>query len=153
MQFEWTVYNDQDAKLVDSWLDKNTVKATGLDEDWQSFYDYWTKENLNENVKSFCYIISEGNKPFAVIFLAVVDDVLILSEFIVAPEMRDKGYGLAVICDLINNYSKISVENISCIQAVIFPGNKASKKVFEKAGFMLVREQDEGDALDYEYKI
>ncbi len=153
MNFQWRKYQDGDAKFVDSWLDRKAIKSTGLDDGWEVFYNYWTKENTEEKVASHCYIISNDNKPFAVVFLVVIDKLLIVSQLIISPKMRGKGYGTQIIKKLLNDSIKILNTEIITVQAVIFPSNKASQKVFEKSGFTVESVHDDGDALNYEYKI
>lgn len=45
MNFCWKPYCPNDAGLVDSWLDASAIHATGLEDGWQSFYDYWMTES------------------------------------------------------------------------------------------------------------
>ncbi len=152
MIFQWTEYKDADAALVDSWLDDYAVNETGLDEGWQTFYDYWTKENVDSAVENFCYIISKNNKPFSVIFLAVIEkQELLISEFIVSPTERGKGYGSAVLKELLLNCREMINANISVAKTVIYPSNIPSKKAFEKAGFKLYSVHPDGDATEYEF--
>ncbi len=148
--FEWTSYTNTHAELVDSWLDKDAVRKTGIEDGWQSFYDYWTKECPNVAGKSFCYIISKSGVPFGVMFLATIGDTLLISEFIVAPKMRGKGYGAAVIADLVANCESLSDKKISTVHAVIYPSNIPSQKAFEKAGFIHTSTHPDGDAFNYE---
>ncbi len=153
MQFEWRIYRDEDAVIVDSWLDDYAIRKTGLDNGWQNFYNYWTKENPDDNAKDYCFIISESNEPFAIIFAAVIGAELIISEFIVAPKKRSKGSGTAIISELMENSSQLLGIEITSAQTVIYPSNIASQRAFEKAGFMLVSQSPDGDALNYKYAV
>lgn len=42
---EWQDYTKEYAALVNSWLDADTVRLTGLDEGFEAFYQYWQKES------------------------------------------------------------------------------------------------------------
>ncbi len=153
MQFRWRNYISADAVLVDSWLDDYAVNETGLDDGWKSFFDYWQDENPKYGATGFCLIAEENNVPFAVIYIGVIKNEAVISEYIVSPDMRGKGYGTAALKDIIINSNELLGTNIDVIQAVIYPSNKASQKAFEKAGFVKTSTHSDGDALNCELKL
>ncbi len=152
MQFRWHKYKNEDASLVDLWLDDYAVNETGLDDGWQSFYDYWQEENPKYGATGFCLIAEENNVPFAVIYIGVLKKEAVISEYIVSPDMRGKGYGTAALKDIIVNSNELLGTNIDVIQAVIYPSNIASQRAFEKAGFIKTSTHPDCDAFDYEYR-
>lgn len=154
MKFKWEKYNSTHEKLVNSWLDDIAVKFTGLDDGWNEFYRYWMQEaKADETCEDFCFIVSECDVPFAVIYVAVQLSELTISECIVAPSKRGKGYGSAAIKEFIDNCPLLTGKNIIKAHAVIYPNNKASQKAFEKAAFTFVSAHPDGDAWNYEYII
>ncbi len=153
MQFDWKHYSNDDAKLVDSWLDDSAIRETGLDEGWQAFYDYWMTENPSIEEKDCCFIISHDKIPFAVIYLAIIDHCITISEYVVAPNKRGMGYGTAAIKELLNHSIHLLNIHASVAKAVIYPNNIASIKAFEKAGFLFDPKHSDGNAYYYEYKF
>ncbi len=155
MRFRWRNYDSSDAGLVDSWLDGDAVRQTGLDDGWQSFYDYWMAQSRAGEGKDRCFLLWQGNMPFAVMYLCVLGGEMILSELVVAPGMRGRGYGTAVIMELLENAVMLVGTPVCAVKAAIFPGNLASVRAFEKAGFSLVSRQRDawGDSLHYAYRF
>ncbi len=151
MRFRWEHYQDTQEALVDSWLDEAAVNFTRLDDGWKVFYDYWMQEaKESSNCKDYCFIVSENNIPFCVIYAATQDSQLTISEFVVDPDKRGKGYGSAAIKELMDHCSVLVGDHIRVAKAVIYPSNVVSQKVFEKAGFAYVSAHPDGDAWYYE---
>ncbi len=155
MRFGWKPYCPGDAGLVDSWLDASAIHATGLEDGWQSFYDYWMTESAAGEGKDRCFLISYQADPIAVMYIAAMGREITVSEFIVRPSMRGKGYGTAVIAELLTHAGQLLHTSAGLAKAVIFPGNLASIRAFEKAGFVCASENhdDCGDSLNYEYML
>ncbi len=153
MQFDWKQYTSNDAALVDSWLDDCAVRGTGLENGWHHFYNYWMTENPSAEAKDRCFLISHENTPFAVMYLAIIDNCITISEYVVSPNKRGMGYGTAVIEELLHHSAQLLNINASVAEAVVYPNNIASKKAFENAGFMLVSKHSDGDAYYYRYKF
>ncbi len=144
-------YKDSDAKIVDTWLDSDAVRFTGIDNGWQEFYDYWIKCAENNSIKDiYCYTAYNSNFPIGVIFIGTEKNILTISELIIAPELRRKGYGSKVLNTLILSIASIIGRNFDTAKAVIFPSNLASQRCFEKAGFKKVGMHPDGDAVYYE---
>ncbi len=155
MRYNWKPYGSNDANLVDSWLDEDAVRNTGLEDGWQHFYAYWTAESRTGEGKDCCFLISLGNTPFAVMYVAIEDGGMVISEYVVAPAMRGKGHGTAALKELLDNSAQLLNTGVSLAKAVVFSNNKASAKCFEKAGFVPVLRHgdDAGAALYYEYRL
>lgn len=153
MRYCWKPYCDDDAELVDSWLDDHAIRETGLDDGWQHFYDYWMTESRTGEGKDCCFLISHEKIAFAVMYIAIVGCEMMISEYLLAPDMRGRGHGTAVIKELLDYASRLLDTKVTVAKAVIFPNNIASIKAFEKAGFVLVSKyhDDFGDGLHYEY--
>lgn len=153
MRFHWMDYHDKYAALIDSWLDETARRYTGCDDGWDSFYQYWVNSGdmaLNNNF--WCKIIWDGDMPFAVIAFSAEDDTYTIMEYVVAPDVRGKGVGARALCELLENGREILGQDIQRAQAVIYPANTASKKAFEKAGFVWDHTHPDGDAEIYIYK-
>ena len=46
MNYQWRDYEPCGMTFVEAWLDEQAVAATGLDEGFRSFYEYWVKEEV-----------------------------------------------------------------------------------------------------------
>lgn len=152
MKFIWKDYKQPVMSFVEEWLDAEAIKATGLDDGWQDFYEYWLNEEYNILGKNYwCKVVFEETVPFAVIALGFFENRLIIMELVINPEMRSKGKGTALMKELLNNGKEIIGTQIANAEAVIYPSNIASKKAFEKAGFVFDGAHEDGDALYYRY--
>ncbi len=150
MHFQWKSYTPADAALVDAWLDAEAIRETGIDEGWQTFYDFWMTEHPAEDSRDYCYLVLEKECAFAVIYTSLTNGVLTVSELIVAPEKRGHGLGSALLTELIENADLLLGTVPTAVHAVIFPDNIASQKAFARAGFVLASKHPDGDAWYYE---
>ncbi len=153
MQYNWIPYSNDHASLVDSWLDACAMKETGLEDGWRKFYDYWMTENPSDEGKDCCFLISDDKIPFAVIYIAIMDTNITISEYVVAPNKRGMGYGAAALKEFLDHSVQLLNFNASAAKAVVFSSNIASQKAFEKAGFALASKDLDGAIYYYEYKF
>ena len=152
MEFAWRDYDPETMGFVESWLDESTVKATGLDEGFRDFYEYWVKEDgyhLGENF--WCKVVLQKGQPFAVVAFGKDERRVIIMELLVAPEKRGQGRGTKLLKELLAGEEIIGFA-IERAEAVIFPSNIASQRVFEKVGFRYHHAHENGDAFYYVYE-
>ena len=71
-------------------------------------------------------------------------------EVLVAPEKRGQGKGSALIKELLD-HEEILGFIIQESEAVIYPGNTASQKAFENAGFTHHHNHTDGDGSSMHY--
>lgn len=152
--YRWKKCAAEDCRTIDSWLDEEAVRNTGIDEGWENFASYWHGEVAKSRDKGFFdYIIFFDNTPVAAIAVGWenVNDTksLTVSEFVVAPHMRRMGHGAKILSELLENGGELVGFGIDTAMAVIYPNNTASKRAFEKAGFVFERAHPDGDALYY----
>ena len=153
-RFEWQDYTKNDAALVDSWLDADAVRLTGLDEGFDEFCQYWENESDPARGEYFrCKIVTENQRPFAAIAFGYCSGTVTIMEIVVDPALRGQGRGTAVLREIIKNAADWIKQPISVFEAVIFENNPASQIAFYKAGF--VRNEKDRDrwhkkADDYE---
>ena len=150
----WYDYNPNTMSFVENWLDKSAVDSTGLDEGFRNFYEYWANEDgfiLGENF--WCKVTFEDDKPFAVIAFCQHEHKTIIMEVLVAPEKRGQRKGSTLLKELLNNEEIIGF-TIQKSEAVIYPGNIASQKAFENAGFKYHHNHKDGngDSMNYVYE-
>lgn len=152
MNFDWIDYNPETMCFTESWLDESAVASTGMDEGFRDFYEYWANKDNREQGESFCCkVIFESGEPFAVMALGFYDNQITVMEFVVAPEKRGLGKGTEIIKELTENAEAVSGFTAKKFETVIYPGNKASLKAFEKAGFRHESTHPDGDAMNYVY--
>ena len=153
MSYVWLDYSHADAPTVEAFLDDAARRMTGCEDGWEDYYTYWENHpdtHMGENF--WAKVISLDDTPLAVMALFLHDGVLSVSEYIVAPDLRGKGHGSAILRDLLANSQEVIGAKINCARAVIFPGNEASIRAFEKAGFHFASAHPDGDALCYVYE-
>ena len=136
MRFDWKDYAADTMPFVEDWLDDYAVRMTGMDDGWRSFHEYWITEGGMTSGKDYwCKVVYDQATPFAVIALSLYEETYHVMELLVKPEMRGKGFGTALLRDLLSNGETIIGHRIEKATAVIFPNNPASQKAFERAGF------------------
>ena len=150
MNFAWNDYCYEYVEKIEAFLDKEAIKYTSCGNGFDDFYTYWHNELCESNF--WCKVILIENEPIAVISLAKApDNVFTIQEFIVSPNHRGKGYGSAILKELLNCSNDIIGQDISIAEAVIYPDNIASQKAFKKAGFIYTGAHPDGDAWYYQY--
>ena len=133
----WRDYTKEDTALVDSWLDADAVRLTGLDEGFDEFCRYWENESDPVRGEYFrCKIVSENPRPFAAIAFGYYSGTVTIMEIVVDPALRGQGRGTAVLREFIKNAADWIKQPISVFEAVVFENNPASQVAFYKAGFV-----------------
>lgn len=124
-------YDRLEAKIVDSWLDDEAIRNTGLEDGFDEFFEYWNGECGSD----FSAKIAEfDGKPVAVVTAAYDNGFVTIQEIIVAPDMRGRGIGTWAINELVEEAPSM-YGPIETYEAVVFFDNVPSQKAFEKAGF------------------
>lgn len=153
MNFKWIDYTSEYAPIVDSWLDENAVKMTGIDSGWEKYWrDSLTDAENYPGCKEFCKIVIDNGIPFAVIKYGFYCGEVTIAEIVVDAKQRGKGKGTSLITELLLNYNAFIDKKVDKFTAVIFPSNIASHKAFEKAGFSFDYTHEDGDVWYYTYK-
>lgn len=155
MKFTWVDYGPAYFDIVDSWLDDEARRELGFDDGgWQAYWEYYMHDELSQLGKNFwCKVILNGDKPFAAIALFLMDNGdLSIPEYIVAPDMRNQGYGSAALRELLEFGGEILGQEFISAGTVIFPDNIASQKAFQKAGLKYDRSFPDDGTQIYVYK-
>ena len=155
MKFNWITYNSEYKAIVDFWLDDDTRRFTAIDDSFEDYVQYWEiNSDSNKGEYFWCKVITDKNgTPFGVIAVGLCGDVFTVSEYVIDPQKRNKGYGSSALKELLLESDRIIGKKITIANAVIFPSNKASQKAFEKAGFKYETIHPDGDAMYYTYKV
>ena len=147
MGFVWLDNDPETMGYVENWLDESAVSSTGLDEGFRDFYEYWAKEDgftVGENF--WCKVVCAQDEPLAVIAFCRYEGNTDVMELVVKPEKRGLGIGTELLKDFLESFA------VQKSEAVIFPGNIASQKAFENAGFCHHHSHEDGTALYYVYE-
>ena len=152
MHLEWTDYRREDAPVVDGWLDSVAVAMTGLDMPWDEYWQAVLSDGKNfPGCKDFCKIIRENGRAIAAICFGWYDGVVTVSEIVVAPQQRGKGYGTQILRELISLLDPLTGEKTEKVRAVVFSRNLPSQRAFTKAGFVFDYAED--GSWNYIYKM
>lgn len=152
MRFIWKDYDSRSMPFIEDWLDVYAVRMTGMDDGWKSFHEYWiTEGGMTPGKDYWCKVVYDQAAPFAVIAFSLYEGNYHVMELLVKPKKRGKGFGTALLRDLLLYGEMIIGHRIEKATAVIFPNNPASQKAFEKAGFVFDHANDDGDAWYYCY--
>lgn len=155
MKYSWADYGEPYYDIVESWMDETAIKGLGLDDGgWKVYYEHCLQDELSCLGKNFwCKVILDGDKPFAVVALFMMDDgTLSVSEYAVAPSLRGKGYGSKALKELLTESMNILGHVVNSAGALVLPNNTASQRAFEKAGFKFHHVNPDGDAWIYTYQ-
>ena len=129
------------AALVQSWLDENAIRMTGI-ENWDEDVSYWQTESPD----TFHAVLIGNPRPIAAVYFFNDTDSMHIGEILVDPVRRSQGFGTAVLKYLIYTYRQPAKAT-----AVLFPENKASAQAFRKAGFVHTSTHPDGDAEYYAF--
>ncbi len=153
MKYRWIDYTSAHAPIVESWIDEIAKKYTGCDDGWEDYFNYWKNDSQTQMGENFWgKVICREDVPIAVISVGYHENRFTVSEFIVAPEHRNKGYGSDILMELLAEGEIILGRSIESAFAVIFPDNIPSQKAFEKASFRFESAHPDGDAWYYTYQ-
>ena len=151
-KYVWLDYDPEAMESIENWLDPNTVKATGLDQGFHSFYAYWAKEEgfaVGENF--WCKVVFESGAPIAFVALCLHAGTVLIMEIVVDPQRRGQGLGATLLKALLERKDVLGF-SIEKSEAVIFPDNTPSQKAFEKAGFRHHHTYEDDTAMLYVYE-
>ena len=152
INYTWSDYNPHTMQYVDDWLDESAISATGLDDGFRAFYDYWANEDgfvIGENF--WCKVITENGIPLAVIAFCQHDQTIFVMEVVVATQHRGRGIGTKLLKELLNSNEIIGC-TVQKSEAVIFSSNLASQRAFEKAGYRYQYTYEDGTAMIYSFQ-
>ena len=149
MHFEWIDYIAEYAASIDSWLDDSAIEMTGIDEGWDNYWNAVLLDALNyPGCVDYCKIVFTEGKPIAVVTFGYYRGDVTISEIIILPGMRSKGYGSKILKELILLSRIWFPDPISRFNAIVFAQKFASQKAFQNAGF---QKQMLSDGVTFEY--
>lgn len=151
MNFMWEDYCTAQSGAVERLFDREALRFIGCDDGFRPFYDYWMEE-LGPDQFWSKVLFQQGEIIAVIAFAKSPDGVFTIQEIVVAPEKRGCGYGLAALEELLRCGAEIFGQEIHLAEAVIFPSNLASRRMFEKAGFIHVEARSDEGGLFYQFR-
>lgn len=147
---EWKDYRPEDSNEIDTWLDDETVRQTGIENGWAAEVRYWSE---NADMDGFwCKSVFEGNALIGALYLIEWKDEdtngFTIGEIVVKPTLRGRGIGTGMLTELCRDPVGIIGKRINTLEACIFSTNEASKQCFRKAGFTLKERENDKTAVD-----
>ncbi len=153
MKYCWFDYTSEYESVIDSWLDSDAAYYTGFDEGFESYYMYWANESQTKIGENFWVkLFSIKNQPIGLIVSSLNDNKLYIAEYLISPLFRGKGIGKVVLLEFLEHSKEIIGTEIKNAEAVIYPSNTRSQKVFEHAGFTFNAVSPEGDVWYYSWE-
>lgn len=149
---KWKDYGPEDSVFASYILDGEAVKMTGLYEGFDAYVNSSKADSKNfPGCKDQYKIVFEENHVLALVAYGIYEEIVTVSEIIVAPHYRNKGKGTEIIKELLDICRNSFGDTIKQFRAVIFPNNIASQRAFEKAGFHFESAHEDGDVWYYVY--
>lgn len=118
-----------DCELLFNWANNQEVRANAINSEpieWEGHRD-WFESKLQSSSK---LLILEDNDPVGQIRLDLEDGYYLI-DYSIQANQRGKGYGKKILEMTISNYNKHP------FKALVKDTNKASKKAFERIGFVI----------------
>jgi RimJ/RimL family protein N-acetyltransferase len=138
--------SEADAELLWTWANDADTRRWSFDSDpipWETHITWLARKLADPATRIF--VVGEGATPKAAVRFEAGDDDVAVVSIVVDPRERGRGWGttaLRVSCP-----AAVRDLGLKRVDASIKPGNKASIRAFERAGFMLIAESGDADAL------
>jgi UDP-2,4-diacetamido-2,4,6-trideoxy-beta-L-altropyranose hydrolase len=134
-----------DAELLWTWANDPETRHWSFHSDpisWET-HVAWLDAKLADPATRI-FVVSEGATPKAVVRFEAADDVAVVS-IVVDPDERGRGWGTRAL----RSACPEAVRHLALkrVDAYIKPGNDASIRAFESAGFTLSAQTGDADAL------
>jgi RimJ/RimL family protein N-acetyltransferase len=129
---------EADADMVFSWRNCKAVRLASFDSreiSWKEHQD-WFRQSLERTDRSLL-IAQDAEMSVGVLRFDRAGETVEVSVFL-DPAMIGRGYGTAILQAGIT-WAKQNLAGTKVMRAQIKPGNPASSRVFEKAGFVEAR--------------
>ena len=129
---------DNDATIIFEWANNSETRNNSFNSGVIKWKDHlhWFKEKLSDDSCTI-YILHYNEISVGVVRFEINETTII--GVTVAPDFRGKGFGAEIIKTACQTFWRI---NSDPILAYIKKGNIASQRVFEKAGFNFLKEDN-----------
>lgn len=145
MSFKFVRAAAADMNTMTEWHKSPSVRKWIYIDDWFAYYSA-----VRDDPDYYLYSVYSDGMLTAHIAAEKINGELAV-DLIVNPQLQGKGYGTAVIKDMIIKTTGL-FGNIRSYTACIYPDNIPGRKCFEKAGFVFCKEGS-GSELVYKYEF
>ena len=154
MKFKWVDYCELYEAEIETWNKDELTLKYAIDESIKADHLYYLSESdYVHNKTYFCKVVLEYDKIIAVVFLLSSEKYpLAINPIVVNPALRNQGYCVKVIKELITHTKEIIGHEKYIFDAGIDLGNIASVLAFEKVGFTLTDTHPGGNFGYYHYE-
>ena len=172
MKLKWKDFDTEKDACLEEWMNKeysenslSIKKYAGwiLDFGIVDAVGYFKRRMLNPELKKsmpdFAKVVCHNGESVAVVYIrcAAIDwdnkvFIACINPIIVNPRLVGKGYGTAVLKDLVLNSKKITGINVAKIGANVYQTNERSVRMFRHLGFN-ERLTERGVCIDFEKEV
>jgi RimJ/RimL family protein N-acetyltransferase len=162
MFFKWVDYCEKYEEEIETWTgDADTRRFATFDDGIKETHEYYMgisedydghDYKLNETY--FCKVVIDRDIIAAVLFIMRNDEYpyqITINPIIVSPKHRNKGYGIKIIGEFINNINDIIGFDNNVFVADISINNETSIRAFKKVAFVLAGTHISGDCAYWVY--
>jgi len=142
--FEALTYAD--GETAREWLTYEAVKRWICIDDWDAFFAW---ASPNPDYYMFRAII--GNKLLGIIGLEIVGAQGFIL-MMIDPAQQNRGYGKLLLKQFLRDARQLTRDELTVIEAGIFPGNTGSVRCFTACGFLHTGPGKDGEQR-YEYIV
>ncbi|MDR2091525.1 MAG: GNAT family N-acetyltransferase [Clostridiales bacterium] len=138
MRFVWEDYDFERHAFVDLW-ESADIKRFATKRKWSDEWKYYSdSDEYNAGRDVFCKIVKDGDAVLAALIVFCDPKYpLSINPIVVNPKYCGRGYGFAVLKELVENADKIFPSRVNgTFEVVVSKKNIASVKIFKKLGFM-----------------
>ena len=122
------------------WYEVSSVRRWVPIEDWTGYF-----EAVSDLKHYYLYSVYDKDQLIAAISAEIIDNTAAIC-LVVDPALHGLGFGTLILQDMQYKTRKL-FGNIHGYVAGIFPGNIASIKCFEKAGFIKTKKGNDGEDI------
>jgi len=137
---------EEDQATIIEWSSHDSIKNTIFVDDWAQYYRY-----VAAQAQYWIFGVWQDDKLIGELAAEGIDDHLSVS-LIIDPALQGRGLGTAAMRLFVECAASLTQFNPAYVHAAIAPGNIASMRCFEKAQFVNVGKDEDGEYF-YKYVL
>jgi RimJ/RimL family protein N-acetyltransferase len=138
---------ERDMKQVWEWVNDPVTRANALDSHFITWEEHrnWFRETINGWERELRIIDIEGESCGSIRLDFDADPTTALIAINIAPDSRGQGLGTQALKEIVFIVQEFT--SIGMLVAYIRPENAASKRIFEKAGYIYLTSREENGTI------
>jgi RimJ/RimL family protein N-acetyltransferase len=145
-KYVFKVCTENEIRVTSGWHKDPSIGRWIFIDDWNAYF-----KAVKDDPDYFLLAAYEGAEMVAEIAAEKKGNELAVS-VIVDPRLHGKGIGRALLLKLCDEHTSLFGTGITSISAYINPENTASRRCFEKAGFVYIKNDDDGE-MQYSFDV